>query len=142
VVEGHPDKPDTTTQLMNNVGTLVTLMRIFETQAHSLVAFRSRAIDFLITPDTSSYALADFYRSQEMAKVGDATANQIIPELQQRLSDFEQRLFKPNESATTVVSRKCFRFEGECVFANPLYVLSEFCWWQHVTRKAARLFES
>ncbi len=86
------NKPDTPTRLMKNVGALATLMRIFESQAHSLVAFRSRAIDFLITPDTSSYALADFYRSREIAKVGEAAANQILPELQRRLADFEQRL--------------------------------------------------
>lgn len=86
--------PDTPTQKMKNAGSLATMLRIFESQAHNLGAVRSRSIDFWITPDTSEYGLADFYKSQEIASVGEQAAKKLIPELQRRLSALELRLFQ------------------------------------------------
>jgi NTE family protein len=89
------NRADSPVGTMRNAGVLETLFRIFEAQAHNLGAIRNRAVDFWITPDTSSFALADFYRTQEIAAVGEAATQEILPELKQRLADLETRLFNP-----------------------------------------------
>jgi predicted acylesterase/phospholipase RssA/CRP-like cAMP-binding protein len=89
------NRADSPVDTMENAGVLETLFRIFEVQAHNLGAIRNRVVDFWITPDTSSFAMADFYRTGEIAAVGEAAAQEILSELKQRLGDLEARLFNP-----------------------------------------------
>lgn len=86
------NRPDTPFNKMKNAGSLDTLLRIFESQAHNLSAIRNRAVDFWITPDTSSFAVADFYRTREIARVGEVAARVVIPELKSRLAALEKSL--------------------------------------------------
>ncbi len=86
------NRPDTPTDRMKSVGTLDTVFRIFEAQAHNIGNIRNRAVDFWITPDTSKFGLADFYRTADIAATGEAAAKAKLPELIQRLSDLKQRL--------------------------------------------------
>jgi predicted acylesterase/phospholipase RssA/CRP-like cAMP-binding protein len=85
------NRPDTPTSQMKPPGTLDTMLRIFETQAHNLCDLRNRAVDFWITPDTSGFRLADFYRATEIAEVGERAAEARLPELQQHLAELKRR---------------------------------------------------
>jgi predicted acylesterase/phospholipase RssA len=94
------NRPDMPTNKMRNAGSLDTLFRIFESQAHNIGKLRNRAVDFWIKPDTSSYGLADFHRTSEIATAGVAAALGSIGELKQRLADLERRLLAQSNSHT------------------------------------------
>ena len=84
------NRPDMPTGKMRPAGTLDTLFRIFESQAHGIGKLRNRAVDFWIKPDTSGFGLAEFHRTAEIAAAGEAAARDKLPELKQHLVDLEQ----------------------------------------------------
>ena len=86
------NRPDMPTLKMRNAGSLDTLFRIFESQAHNIGKLRNRAVDFWIKPDTSGFGLAEFHRTSLIAEAGKAAAQDSITELKQRLVDLENRL--------------------------------------------------
>jgi predicted acylesterase/phospholipase RssA len=92
------NRPDMPTVKMRNAGALDTLFRIFESQAHNIGKLRNRAVDYWIKPDTSSFGLAEFHRTAEIAAVGEAAARDAIAELRQRLVDLEKRLLEQPRS--------------------------------------------
>ena len=92
------NRPDMPTVKMRNASALDTLFRIFESQAHNIGKLRNRAVDFWIKPDTSSFGLAEFHRTTEIAAVGEAAAHDTIAELKQRLVELEKRLLEQPRS--------------------------------------------
>jgi NTE family protein len=92
------NRPDMPTSRMRNASALDTLFRIFESQAHDIGKLRNRAVDFWIKPDISSFGLAEFHRTTEIAAVGEAAANDVIAELKQRLVKLESRLLEQPRS--------------------------------------------
>ncbi len=86
------NRPDMPTCEMRNAGSIDTLFRIFETQAHNIGKLRNRAVDFWIKPDTSCFGLAEFHRSSEISVVGQTAAQAVVAELKQRLYELEKRL--------------------------------------------------
>jgi predicted acylesterase/phospholipase RssA/CRP-like cAMP-binding protein len=87
------NRPEMSTEHMHDAGVLTTMFRIFETQAHHLNAGSNPAVNFWISPDTSDFAHADFYRTLEIVAKGEECARERLPELQGRLAALEQRLF-------------------------------------------------
>jgi predicted acylesterase/phospholipase RssA/CRP-like cAMP-binding protein len=85
------NRPDTPTQQMRSVGLMETLLRVIETQGRTLDAIQSRAVDILIEPDTQSYSFSDFTRSNELAAVGRAAAEQQIAAIKWQIEALEQR---------------------------------------------------
>jgi predicted acylesterase/phospholipase RssA len=92
------NRPDMPTVKMKNASALDTLFRIFESQAHNIGKLRNRAVDFWIKPDTSSFGLAEFHRTTEIAAVGEAATVGTIAELKQRLVELEKRLLQQPRS--------------------------------------------
>jgi predicted acylesterase/phospholipase RssA/CRP-like cAMP-binding protein len=92
------NRPDMPTIKMRNVGSIDTLFRIFESQAHNIGKLRNRAVDFWIKPDTSIYGLAEFHRTSEIANAGKIAAQHCTTELKQRLVDLEKRLVSQTNS--------------------------------------------
>lgn len=90
------NRPDMPTGKMRDASTLDTLFRIFESQAHNIGKLRNRAVDFWIRPDTSSFGLAEFHRTADIAAAGEAAVREKLPELKQHLVDLEQRLLGLN----------------------------------------------
>jgi NTE family protein len=88
------NRPDMPTVKMRDASALDTLFRIFESQAHNLGKLRNRAVDFWIKPDTSSFGLAEFHRTTEIAAVGEAAAHDTIAQLKQRLVELEKQLLE------------------------------------------------
>ncbi|XZE22355.1 patatin-like phospholipase family protein [Pirellulaceae bacterium SH449] len=86
------NRPDMPTTKMRKAGSIDTIFRIFESQAHNIGKMRNRAVDFWIKPDTSKYGLAEFHRTKEIATAGATAADEIIPELKQRLHELEKQL--------------------------------------------------
>lgn len=86
------NRPDMPTRKMRNAGSLDTLFRIFESQAHNIGKLRNRAVDFWIKPDTSSFGLAEFHRTSVIADAGRVAAQNSVAELKQRLAELEKRL--------------------------------------------------
>ena len=73
---------------MKHVGYFSTLNRILEVSAHELAKLHMSESDFLITPDTSAYAFADFTHGEQLFEIGYNAAQQVIPELKQRYERF------------------------------------------------------
>jgi len=105
------NRPDMPTNKMRNAGSLDTLFRIFESQAHNIGKLQNRAVDFWIKPDTSSYGLAEFHRTSEIATAGVAAALGTISELKQRLADLERRLRMPPENVRRLLIDYVTRLE-------------------------------
>lgn len=79
--DGHFRKP----------GMLETLLRVTEVQDYGLTAIRAPAIDLLIAPDTSAFEFADFTKGFELAEIGEAAAEEAIPQLKQLIADLQRR---------------------------------------------------
>jgi predicted acylesterase/phospholipase RssA len=75
--------PTTPTPKMKQAGLLETMLRIIEVQQQGLASVGASASDFLIEPDTSRFAFDDFSRGREMAEVGQAAAEEAMPQLKQ-----------------------------------------------------------
>jgi predicted acylesterase/phospholipase RssA len=88
------NRPGMPTANMKDAGVLDTLFRIFESQAHHLGKYRNRAVDFWIKPDVSSFGIAEFHRTAEIALAGETAALESIPTLRQHLADLEVRLLE------------------------------------------------
>jgi predicted acylesterase/phospholipase RssA len=65
------------------------LLRVTEVQAYGITALRTEGVDLMITPDTSAFEFADFTRAKELADVGEAAAEQSLPQLKQMLADLD-----------------------------------------------------
>ncbi len=83
--------PDMETHEMRRSGPIETLLRVNEVQNYGLVAMRSGAIDFMISPDTSKFEFTDFSRAVELAEAGETAAEESIPRLQELIAEHMQR---------------------------------------------------
>lgn len=92
------NRPDMPTTKMRNAGSIDTLFRIFESQAHNIGKLRNRAVDFWIKPDTSGFGLAEFHRTQVIAEAGQVAAQSMIPELTKRLKELESKLLRVRQN--------------------------------------------
>lgn len=84
------NRPGMSTAAMRVPGTIETLLRVNEVQDCALGTMRSRAVDLLIAPDTSRFDFANFSRSQQLADVGEAAAEEAIPQIKQLVADLER----------------------------------------------------
>lgn len=67
-----------------------TLLRVNEVQASGVNAVSAAALDLTITPETSAYDFADFTRGFELADIGEAAAEEALPQLRQLLADLQR----------------------------------------------------
>lgn len=84
------NRPGMATAKMKRAGWMETVFRVFETQGHELNAIRAKSVDLLIEPDTARFSFADFTRAEELADVGEAAAEAVIPHLKTLLAELEQ----------------------------------------------------
>lgn len=75
----------TPTSAMRPLSVPQTLMRILEVQWQSLTHRRGAGAEVMINPNLSEFHSEDFDRAVEMAAVGEAAADECIPELKQKL---------------------------------------------------------
>jgi predicted acylesterase/phospholipase RssA len=84
------NRPGMISGRMKRPSTLQTFFRVLETQDHALKAIDARSADLLIEPDTTSFDFADFTRTPELADVGDAAADSVMPRLREMVRDVEE----------------------------------------------------
>lgn len=77
--------PETPTHKMRAPGQLETIMRANEVQDHEITALRTKAVDLMISVDTSAFDFADFTKARELAEAGEQAAEQVLPQLKQLL---------------------------------------------------------
>ena len=82
--------PGLTEEKMRNAGQFETVMRSNEVQDHLITELRTSDTDFMLNVDTSGFEFADFTRARELSEVGEQAAEQVIPQLKQRLAEQEQ----------------------------------------------------
>ncbi len=92
------NSPATPTQQMRRPGQLETIMRANEVQDHEITALRTRAVDLMISVDTSAFEFADFTKAAELAAMGERAAEAAMPQLKQLLA-------KQRESISDASSR-------------------------------------
>jgi hypothetical protein len=63
--------------------------------------FGVRPADVVIEPDVTGYDMTEFVRAREIAAIGEATALEHIPRIQQLLTRLDPQLFRPAASAAS-----------------------------------------
>jgi len=91
---------DTPTRRMKTPSTLQTLFRSLLVQNHNLNALGVRSADVVIEPDVTGFDLTEFMRAKELAMVGEQTALEQIPRIQQLLTRLDPDLFRFRQAST------------------------------------------
>jgi predicted acylesterase/phospholipase RssA len=73
-----------------------TILRSLLVQNYNLNDHGVRPADVVIEPDVTSYDLTEFVRAKEIAAIGEATAREQIPRIQQLLTRLDPQLFRPS----------------------------------------------
>ena len=84
------------------VSTIKVILRQHMIQSREMNAVGARPADFVIAPDVTSFDISEFTRADEMARIGEATANATVTNLLKMLSKLDSKLF---ENATEVHGR-------------------------------------
>lgn len=84
--------PGTNTEAMRRPGLVETLWRVTEVQDYNISSLRTSSfVDLMICPDTSGFDFVDFSQGIPLAEVGEAAAEEAIPQLKQMLEDLEKK---------------------------------------------------
>ena len=75
------------------ISTIQVIMRQNMIQSHSMNAVGVGPADFVIAPDVTSFDLSEFTRADEMAVIGEDTANASVHQLKAMLSRLDPKLF-------------------------------------------------
>jgi NTE family protein len=62
-------------------------------QGYQMNSVGVRPADFVIAPDVTSFDISEFTRADEMASIGERTANDAIPMLRKMLVKVDPKLF-------------------------------------------------
>jgi predicted acylesterase/phospholipase RssA len=83
--------PATSTEQMRRPGVIETLWRVTEVQDYNISNLRTGSlVDLMICPDTSGFDFVDFSQGIPLAEMGEAAAEEAIPQLRQMLEDLEE----------------------------------------------------
>jgi NTE family protein len=89
------NQPTTPAERMRRPGFLETVLRVIEIQQYELQAVRQHDFDITIVPQTGRFGFADFSRAAELAEVGEAAAEKVLPELRRALAELDRRATIP-----------------------------------------------
>jgi NTE family protein len=87
------NRPDTPTAKMKPASILQTIMRTYVVQNVNMNSVGVQPAGFVIQPDVSGFDITEFTRAAEMAAIGEATANETIPQLRKLLVRLDKQLF-------------------------------------------------
>lgn len=85
--------PDTPTSKMKSASTLQTLIRTFLVQSVNMNSVGVQPADFVIQPEVTEFESVEFSRAQEMADIGAASTEMVLPQLKKILSHVDAQLF-------------------------------------------------
>ena len=75
------------------ISTIKVMMRQSMIQSYSMNAVGVEPADFVISPDVTSFDLAEFTRADEMAVIGESTTTESVHQLKGMLSKLDPKLF-------------------------------------------------
>ena len=78
--------PQMKTSEMKKVGTLETMFRVWEVMGTGTAEMQISAIDLLVEPDTSAFSFTDFTKGAELADMGQAAMEPLIPRLHEEIA--------------------------------------------------------
>ena len=87
------NRPDTPSEKMRAPSTLQTVLRSFLVQSVNMNSFGVQPADLVIEPDVTGFELSEFSRTDEIAAVGEATAQEAVPKIGELLRQLDDRLF-------------------------------------------------
>jgi predicted acylesterase/phospholipase RssA/CRP-like cAMP-binding protein len=73
--------------------TIQVIMREKMIQGYSMNAVGVHPADFVIAPDVTAFDISEFTRADEMAPIGERTADEAIPNLRKMLRKLDPKLF-------------------------------------------------
>ena len=85
--------PETPTAEMKTSGSVTTLLRCLNVQAHNMSSLGSQSADVIIAPNVSCFESAAFTKTPEMAEIGYQETMETMPRIQEILHDFDPELF-------------------------------------------------
>jgi predicted acylesterase/phospholipase RssA len=91
--EFPPTRPRASKSTMSRASTIQTIMRSLLVQNKSVNSFGIQPADAIIEPDVTRYALTEFMRAEEMAKIGEQAALAELPNIKEQLMQLDNRLF-------------------------------------------------
>ena len=84
--------PGMPTAEMRRPGLVETLWRVTEVQDYGVSTLRRAGlVDLTIAPDVSTFDFVDFSQGMPLAEMGEAAAEEVIPQLKQMLADLEDK---------------------------------------------------
>lgn len=87
--------PESATLPRRRPGVVQTILRSLLVQNYSLNDYGVRPADVVIEPDVTGFELTEFMRATELAAIGEATARDQVPKIQQLLTRLDSQLFRP-----------------------------------------------
>jgi predicted acylesterase/phospholipase RssA/CRP-like cAMP-binding protein len=75
------------------IATIQVIMRQNMIQSYSMNEVGVKPADFVIAPDVTSFDISEFTRADEMAVIGESTANESVHQLKGMLSKLDPKLF-------------------------------------------------
>jgi predicted acylesterase/phospholipase RssA/CRP-like cAMP-binding protein len=92
-IEFAGNRPDTPPAKMKRASTIQTALRVFAVQNSSINSYGVQPADFVIEPDVTKFELTEFTKTDELAAVGEQTAQQSISQIKSLLSAMDRQLF-------------------------------------------------
>ena len=87
------NSPGTPTSEMKVPNATQTAIRVRTVQDRNIRSLGTRAADLVIEPDVSSVELSDFQHASQIAKLGRAATEEVLPELKSLLNSADPDLF-------------------------------------------------
>lgn len=85
--EFGPNRPGMKTSEMKPAGKLETVFRILEVMGTGANEVQRAGINMLINPDTTEFSFTDFTQGEQLAEVGEATMDKLIPQLRHEIDE-------------------------------------------------------
>jgi NTE family protein len=82
--------------------TIQVIMRQTMIQGYSMNSVGIQPADFVLAPDVTSFDISEFTRADEMALIGEATANANVTKLRHMLNKLDPKLFKSSAAPSGV----------------------------------------
>jgi predicted acylesterase/phospholipase RssA len=76
------------------ISTIQVIMRRQLIQHYNMNSVGVQPADFVIAPDTTSFDISQFTKADEMALIGETTANEKMPALRKMLRKLDPKLFE------------------------------------------------
>jgi predicted acylesterase/phospholipase RssA/CRP-like cAMP-binding protein len=86
--------PEASSQPRRRPGVVQTILRSLLVQNYSLNDYGVRPADVVIEPDVTGFALTEFMRAKELSAIGESTALEQVPKIQQLLTRLDPQLFR------------------------------------------------